>query len=60
MFCHQTGKLIYESRGEAASDRSYVSQRRGHAQKILHVYKCPYCKFFHLGRDHKSKPKRVP
>jgi len=53
-FCPHTGKYAYGSRTDAALALAALRDRR--AATALHVYHCPTCRAYHLGRLADRRP----
>jgi len=47
------GKRRYPDQESARQDVLFVNRRKGH-QKSLAAYRCPFCKWFHIGRRKKK------
>jgi hypothetical protein len=46
-YCISTGKVIHESENAARVALKYLKKSKGYNG---HIYVCPDCKFFHVGR----------
>jgi hypothetical protein len=50
--CTKTGKLPFETRGEARQ-RAISMNSRFSRGKPWRAYKCPHCDAWHIGREHR-------
>lgn len=55
--CQRTGKRIYLTYEHAAFDRKYLGKNKNASIKNfrLEVYRCRFCKGFHVGSQYKEK-----